>query len=236
MTTTTEGVDYGLKTLSWDLETVVTQRNQYLSPSLTTFMAYEKPLLLKKGEGQYLWDAEGRRYLDCLAQNLCISVGHSHPLVIEEVKRQIDELQHCTTMWAHPAPGALAEALVEHLPPTADWVVHFVNSGAEAVDLALLLARVFTGRPDIVALRRAYHGLHFGAMTATGLSICHQPVPAAPGILHVSNPDVYQGIHGGNIDGYLSDISAVIESSTPGEVAGFLFEPIQVSVVSFLYL
>lgn len=216
-----------LEPLPWDYETVLEQRQTYLSPALGTFQAYEKPLLLKRGKGQYLWDASGRRYLDCIGQNLCISVGYSHPLVIEAVKQQIDELQHCTTMWMHPAPGALAKELLEYMPQDGEWVVHFVNSGSEAIDLALLMARVYTGNPDVLTLRQAYHGLHFGAMTATGLAICHQPVVSAPGILHVSNPDQYRGIYGPGIDPYVAEVQATIESSTSGAVAGFLFEPVQ---------
>jgi alanine-glyoxylate transaminase/(R)-3-amino-2-methylpropionate-pyruvate transaminase len=228
----TEGVDsraaqVSLDPLPWDYETVLEQRRTYMSPSLSTFQAYDPPLLLKKGRGQYLWDADDRQYIDCLAQNVCISVGYAHPLVTEAVKQQLDDIQHVTTMWMHPAPGALAKELVKYMPATGEWIVHFVNSGSEAIDLAMLLARTHTGRPEIVTLRRSYHGLHFGVMTATGLSVTHQPVPPAPGIIHVTNPDQYRGIYGPGSDPYIAELKATLESSTTGGVAGFLFEPIQ---------
>ncbi len=221
---TTNGESPGV---TWDYDETLDHRNRYLTPALATFQAYEKPLLLARGRRQYLWDGAGRKYLDCIAQNLCISVGYCHPLVTEAVKRQLDELQHCTTMWMHPAPGLLGKALVERLPSDGDWVLHFVNSGSEAIDLALLLSRLYTRNHEVVALRRAYHGLHFGAMSATGIARCHQPVPAAPGVLHVSVPDQYRGAYGPGVDDYVNELGATLESSTAGGVAGMLFEPIQ---------
>lgn len=216
-----------LEPLNWDYDTALAARETYLSPSLATFQAYERPLLLRSGRGQYLWDVDGKRYLDCIAQNVCISVGHCHPLVNGAVKAQMDELVHCTTMWMHPSAGALAKELIRRLPAGEDWVVHLVNSGSEAIDLALLLARTHTGHGDVISLRRAYHGLHFGAAPATGLAICHQPVGPTPGHLHVSPPDQYRGIYGPDVDHYVAEVRATIESSTPGTVAGFLYEPIQ---------
>ena len=96
-----------------------------------------------------------------LAENLTVSVGHSHPLVMAEVRKQLDSLQHCTTMYYHPVPGHFAEELVQKMPVGEDWVVHFVNSGAEAIDLAMLVARLYTKNFEIISLRHAYHGLHF---------------------------------------------------------------------------
>ncbi len=213
--------------LDWDYRRTAERRHRYLSPSLQTFTAFDKPLLLEHGQGQYLWDHQGKRYLDCLAQNLCISVGYNHPRVNAAVAAQMNRLQHVTTMYYHPLPGQFAEALVATLPAGNDWVVHFVNSGAEAIDLAVLAARTYTGNFEMLALRNAYHGMHFGTMAASGLSLCRQPVPPAPGYVHVHNPELYRGAYGGSLDGYLDDIRRVIESSTSGAVAGIMIEPIQ---------
>ena len=214
-------------TADWDYERTARRRARYLSPSLQTFVAFDKPLLLERGQGQYLWDQQGKRYLDCLAQNLCISVGYNEPRVNAAVTAQMNQLQHVTTMYYHPLPGQFAEELVAKLPAGQDWVVHFVNSGAEAVDLAVLAARTFTGNFEMLALRNAYHGMHFGTMAATGLSLCHQPVAGAPGYVHVHNPDLYRGAYRDHVDGYLDDIRRVIDSSTSGAVAGIMIEPIQ---------
>ncbi len=202
-------------------------RERYLSPSLASFTAFERPLLLARGEGQYVWDADGKRHLDCLAQNLCISVGYAHARVTAAVHEQMRELQHVTTMYYHPLPGQFAEELIATLPTGHDWVAHFVNSGAEAIDLAVLVARAYTRNFDMLTLRNSYHGMHFGAMAASGLALCHQPVPQAPGYVHVHNPDQYRGAYGPGIDPYLDDLRRVIDSSTSGVVAGLIVEPIQ---------
>jgi alanine-glyoxylate transaminase/(R)-3-amino-2-methylpropionate-pyruvate transaminase len=210
-----------------EYEAVAERRRRYLSPALGTFTAFEEPLLLTRGQGAYVWDASGRRYLDCLAQNLCISVGYGHPRVDAAVLGQMRQIQHVTTMYYHPAPAYLAEELVARFPAGYDWVVHPVNSGAEAIDLATLVARACTGNHEILSLRNAYHGLHFGGMAASGLALCRQPVPAAPGYVHVHNPDPVRGAYGDDVDAYVDDIRRVIDSSTPGVVAGILIEPIQ---------
>ena len=157
--------------LDWDTDAVAERRRRFLSPSLATFVAYDQPVVWQRGEGQYLWDNHGRRYLDCMAQNVCISVGHAHPGVLAAVREQMEQLPHVTTAYHHPQPGHYAEELIATLPEGPDWVAHFVNSGAEAVDLAVLIARAHTRNYELLALRDAYHGMHYGAQTATG----HRP-------------------------------------------------------------
>jgi alanine-glyoxylate transaminase/(R)-3-amino-2-methylpropionate-pyruvate transaminase len=227
MTDAKRGISDDSIETSWDYDTVAAKRQRFLSPSLATFVAYSKPLLLKRGERQYLYDADGKRYLDCLAQNLSISVGYNHPLVSAEIEKQLETLQHCTTMYLHPVPAHFAEELVAKMPKGADWVVHLVNSGAEAIDLAVMMARTFTGRFEILALRNSFHGLHFGAQAATGLALCRQPIPPAPGYLHVANPDQYRGAFGPGVDPYVEEIDRTVQASSPGGLAGFMLEPIQ---------
>ncbi len=212
---------------SWSHEVIAGKRKAFLSPSLRTFQAYSTPLVLKRGEGQYLWDVDGKKYLDLMAQNLCISVGYNHPLVNSEVKKQIDLMAHCTTMYFQAAPAHFAEELVSRLPDGTDWVAHFVNSGSEAIDLAILMARLATGNFEIIALRNSYHGLQLGAMALTGIQSCRQPVPAAHGVVHVPNPDAYRGVFGAVAGPYVDEIDNALRSSTPGKIAGFIAEPIQ---------
>ena len=206
-------------------------REKYLSPALATFTAYRHPLVLTHGEGQYVWDSEGKRYLDCLAQNLCISVGYAHPAVNAAIARQMASIQHVTTMYYHEMPVAFAERLVGTFPAVddanGDRVVHFVNSGAEAIDIATMAARLYTGHHDILTLRNAYHGMHFSAMAATGLALARQPLPASPGFVQVANPDQYRGIFGPGVEPYVNEIANTIDTATPGQVAGMLIEPIQ---------
>lgn len=212
---------------TWDYDEIVAMRHQYLSPSLETFVAFEDPyLVLKRGEGQYLYDHNDKQYVDFLAQNLCISVGYNNPVVTRAVNEQMRQLQHATTMWFNPVPGHFAKELLATFPDQ-DYVVHFLNSGAEAADLALMLARLYSGNFDFCCLRKAYHGLHFGPMSMTGIDACRQPLPAAPGIFHIENPDAYRGIWGTDVDAYIDDYERAIKSTTPGSIAGFIAEPIQ---------
>lgn len=213
--------------LDWDYDRTAARRAQFLAPSLRTFVAFERPLLLQRGQGAHLWDADGRRYLDCLGQNLCISVGYDHPGVNAAVIEQMRSIQHVTTMYHHPGPAQFAEELVATMPAGHDWVVHLVNSGAEAIDLAVLVARLYTGHHDLLTLRHSYHGMHFGTMAASGLALCRQPLASPPGFVHVHNPDLYRGAYGADADKYLEDIRRVIDTSTPGGVAGLIVEPIQ---------
>ncbi|RPH44485.1 MAG: aspartate aminotransferase family protein [Burkholderiales bacterium] len=213
--------------LDWDYDRTAERRHRFLSPSLRTFTAFERPLLLQRGEGAHVWDADGKRYLDCLAQNLCISVGYAHPGVSAAMTAQMQTIQHVTTMYHHPGAAQFAEELVATMPKSQDWVVHLVNSGAEAIDLAVLVARLYTGHFDLLTLRNSYHGMHFGTMAASGLALCHQPLAGAPGYVHVHNPDLYRGAYKDDVDGYVDDIRRVIDSSTSGAVAGLIVEPIQ---------
>ncbi|MDH3672718.1 MAG: aspartate aminotransferase family protein [Gammaproteobacteria bacterium] len=213
--------------VDWSTDAIVARRDKFYSASQRAFVPYQKPLIFKRGRGQYLWDEHGNRYLDLLGMNVCISVGHSHPKIVQAVKDQVEQLTHCTTMFYHPVPAHYAEELVATMPKGDDWVVHFMNSGAEAADLALLMARSYTGNVDFLALRSGYHGATFGAQSLTGISGFRHHVPLLSGIHHVANADGYRGMCGHDTQGYLDDIDRTIHHSTSGRVAGIIIEPIQ---------
>jgi len=213
--------------LEWDTAAIAERRRRYLSPSLGTFVAYEDPVVWQRGRGQYLWDNQGRRYLDCMAQNVCISVGHAHPGVLAAVRAQMQELPHVTTAYHHPQPGHFAEELIRRLPEGTDWVVHFVNSGAEAIDLAVLASRAFTRNFEMLTLRDAYHGMQYGAMTATGIGQARQLVPPAPGYVQVIAPHPFRGPFGADAAPYLEELGHTLSTNTNGAVAGLIAEPIQ---------
>jgi alanine-glyoxylate transaminase/(R)-3-amino-2-methylpropionate-pyruvate transaminase len=219
--------DYRPLETSSSYDTIVGKRQQFLSPSLRTFQAYSRPLVLQRGDAQYLWDVGGKKYVDLMAQNLCISVGYNHPLVTREARKQIERMAHCTTMYFQAAPAHLAEELISRFPAGVDWVAHFLNSGSEAIDLAVMMARLFTGNFEILALRNGYHGLQLGPMSLTGIQSCRQPLPAAHGVVHVPNPDAYRGVFGASVQPYWDEIENAIRASTPGRIAGFIAEPIQ---------
>lgn len=211
----------------WSTEGIVSRRDRFYAASQRAFVPYQTPLIFKRGEGQYLWDETGRRYIDLLGMNVCVSVGHAHPKVTAAVQAQAATLQHCTTMFYHPTPAHFAEELAARMPAGPDWVVHFTNSGAEAVDLALVMAQSFTGHIDMLALRNAYHGATMGAQSLTGISGFRHNVPLLGGIHHLANPDPYRGVFGADTEAYLDEVDRTIQFSTSGRLAGFIVEPIQ---------
>jgi alanine-glyoxylate transaminase / (R)-3-amino-2-methylpropionate-pyruvate transaminase len=213
--------------VDWSTEAIIERRNRYYSASQKSFMPYRTPLIFKRGERQYLWDENGRKYVDLLGMNVCISVGHSHPTVNHAVIEQLKALQHCTTMFSHPVPAHFAEELAQRMPKGPDWVVHFTNSGAEAIDLALVMAQTFSGNIDMLALRNAYHGATMGAQSLTGISRFRHDVPLLGGIHHIANPDPYRGIFGDDTEAYLAEIDATIRCATSGKLAGLIVEPVQ---------
>ncbi len=213
--------------LDWNTGAIVERRNTYYAASQRAFVPYQKPLIFNRGEDNYLWDEKDNRYLDCLSQNLTISVGYNNPVVTRAVIKQAQTLQHCTTMFFHPMPAHFAEELTRTMPAGEEWTVHLCNSGAEAIDMAILLARSYTGNIDIVSLTNSYHGATFGAQSVTGISGFRHNVPQLGGVQFAPVPDQYRGIHGEGIEPYLSDLEGTIPYGTSGRLAGMIIEPIQ---------
>jgi alanine-glyoxylate transaminase/(R)-3-amino-2-methylpropionate-pyruvate transaminase len=211
----------------WDTAATLKRRERYYAASQRSFMPYKTPLIFKRGAYQYLWDEQDNRYTDLLGMNVCVSVGHAHPVVTEAACAQARDMAHCTAMFCHPTPAHLAEELAATMPAGHDWVVHFTNSGAEAVDLALLMARAATGNIDFLALRSGYHGATFGAQSLTGIAGFRHNVPLMGGIHHVAEPNQYRGVFGPGLEPYLDEIERTISGATSGRLAGMIIEPVQ---------
>lgn len=216
--------------LDWTVEATAARRANYYAASQRKFVPFADPLVFKKGSMQYLWDAAGKKYTDLLGMNLCISVGHSHPHVVAAAMEQAQELTHCTTMFYHPVPAHFAQELAATMPkgPNGDveWVVHFTNSGSEAIDLAMTMARTYTGNLDLLALRTSYHGPTAAAQSITGIADWRHP--GMPGnVAFVPEPNQYRGVFGAGTQPYLDEIDATIRSATSGQVAGIFVESIQ---------
>lgn len=213
--------------VDWSTDAIVKRREAYYAASQRAFVPYKTPLIINRGERQYLWDETGRKYIDLLAMNVCISVGHAHPTVNAAVQEQMNQLQHCTTMFYHPVPAHFAEELAARMPKGHDWVVHFTNSGTEAIDLALVMAQSYTRNIDMLALRNAYHGATIGAQSLTGISGFRHNIPLLGGVHHIANPDPYRGIFGDDTEAYLAELDRTILYATSGKLAGLIIEPIQ---------
>ncbi len=214
-------------TVDWSTEAIVARRERFYAASQSKFVPYQTPQIFRRGEGQYLWDGDDRRYIDLLGMNVCISVGHAHPEVVRAAAEQMAELTHCTTMFYHPVPAHFAEELAATMPAGHDWVVHFTNSGTEAIDLALLMARSHTGNVDMLSLRTSYHGATFGAQSLTGISGFRHNVPQLGGVAFVAEPNQYRGVFGEGVAPYLDDIERAIHFETSGRLAGIIIEPVQ---------
>ena len=208
---------------------LIHRRDRAMSASVKTFPIFPKnPMVLTRGEGQYVYDDTGRRYLDGTAQNLCISLGFAHPLTLAMAGAQMQAMQHCTTLFYNETQVLYAEELAATMPANSgDWVVHLVNSGTEAIDLAFTMARVFTRNFEILTLRNGYHGLQMGALGSTAFASCRPPIPPPAGFVSVHHPDQYKGVFGPGVDPYLVEIERTIAAATCGAVAGMIFEPIQ---------
>ena len=185
--------------------------------------------MLVDGHMQYVFDEQGTRYLDFFAGIVTVSCGHCHPKIVARTEAQLRNLQHTSTVYLNPGLPLLAEKLASKLPGELE-VTYFVNSGSEANDLAMLMARLYSGNFEMLALRNAYHG---GVSSVMGLTAHHTwkyPVPHV-GVQRVACPDPYRSAYSGTAEevahACAEDIRSVIRHSTPGKVAGFIAEPIQ---------
>jgi alanine-glyoxylate transaminase / (R)-3-amino-2-methylpropionate-pyruvate transaminase len=207
---------------------VLRLRKQFLNPGI--FLYYKNPIMLVEGKMQYLWDERGKRYLDALGGIVTVSVGHCHPHVIDVARRQNETLQHSTTIYLHPNIAQYAQALATKMPGDLK-VCYFVNSGSEANDLALLMARAYIGNYDVIALRNAYHGGNAVTMGLTAHRTWKFNVPHNFGMHHAIVPDPYRGLWGRDDEdagkNYADDVKNLLDFATSGQVAAFIAESIQ---------
>ncbi|PKL69936.1 MAG: aspartate aminotransferase family protein [Methanomicrobiales archaeon HGW-Methanomicrobiales-1] len=170
--------------------------------------AFSRDMAIVKGEGSTVWDAEGKQYLDCVAGIAVCSTGHCHPAVVKAICDQAHQLIHCSNLYYVPHQGDLAKKLVEI---TGMHKAFFSNSGAEATDGALKLARVRTGRKKFVAFTHGFHGRTVGS-----LSVTHKPAIREP---FEPLGMVKTFVEWGDLDA----LKKVVDKDT----AGVIFEPIQ---------
>ncbi len=204
------------------------KHKKYLWPCVTNY--YQKPLVADRGQMQYLWDLEGRKYLDFFGGILTVSVGHANPKVTAKVKAQVDRLQHTSTLYPNEQIVALAEKVAQ-ITPGALQKSFFSNSGTEANEAAVLIARMATGSYDVVALRHAYSG---SSALAKGMT-AHAPYRKAGvisvGVAHAVSPYCYRcPLHLKYPECEVAcagDVENLIQTGTSGAIAAFIAEPIQ---------
>jgi len=207
---------------------VVRKHKEYLWPAVTNF--YEHPLVADHASMQYVWDVEGRKYLDFFGGILTISVGHANPRVTGPVKAQVDRLQHLSTLYPNEAIVALAEKVAQ-ITPGELKSSFFTSSGTEANEAAILLARMATDSYDIVALRHAYSGGSSLAKSVTAQAPWRKSGIISVGIAHAINPYCYRcplGLKYPDCEvACARDVENLIQTGTSGHIAAFIAEPIQ---------
>jgi 4-aminobutyrate aminotransferase-like enzyme len=209
-------------------KTVREKHKQYLFPA--TIQYYKEPIVLTEGKGLRLKDADGNEYLDFFGGILTVSVGHANDKVNAAVKAQVERLSHVSTLYPTLPAVELAERLVRLAPGDLSQVC-FTASGTEADETAVMMAELFTGRSEFIALRHGYSGRSTLAQSLTAQSTW-RPLPTKiAGIKHAPTPYCYRcpmhltypscGLACAN------DIEDIIRTTTTGRIAGFLAEPIQ---------
>ena len=150
----------------------------------------KRPVILVKGKGSKVWDIEGKEYIDCVGGNGVCLIGHSHPKLVETIQKQVEQLIICPYLFYNEPRAKLLEKLAQLTPKPLEKTF-LSNSGAEAVECALKLARKYTGKKEIIAMKRGFHGRTFGALSATWNPKYRKEFePLVPGFMHVPFGDI----------------------------------------------
>ncbi|MDQ3652126.1 MAG: aspartate aminotransferase family protein [Acidobacteriota bacterium] len=205
----------------------IRKHREFIFPAVANY--YAEPIALVRGEGEYVWDDAGRRYLDCFGGVLTVSVGHANPIVNAAIIEQVKTLQHISTLYGNKPQADLAEKLYQ-ITPGRLKKSFFTSSGTEADDTAITAAKLYTNRHEIVVLRHSYSGRSATALSAVGHSTWRQLPAQVAGIVHARAPYCYRcplklsypecGL------ACAEDIEDVIMTTTTGEIAAFMAEPI----------
>jgi 4-aminobutyrate aminotransferase-like enzyme len=192
---------------------------------------YQEPLALAEGRGARVWDADGQEYLDLFAGILTTSVGHCHPRVVAAVTAQMSRLGHVSTLYATEAQVEAARKLAE-IAPGALRRTFFSNSGTEAIETAIMMACLATGRSEVIALRVAYHGRSFMTSSLTAHAGWRPLATPVAGMKHAKAPNTYrcpykQPCDESCVDKFVADLEEVIITTTNGRPAAFIAETIQ---------
>lgn len=210
-------------------EELLLAAREFLFPAV--FHYFDDPLVVERAKNQYVWDSDGNQYLDFFGGIVTISVGHQNEQVNRAVHRQVDRLQHVSTLFPTRPQVGLAKRIAEISPRGLLTKSFFTNSGSEANETAIQLARCYTGNTEVVALRHGYHGRTVAGRASTGQSAWRGPAAGATGFLHAHNAYCYRCPFGKTYPSCdlacARDLKPLIETSTSGSVAGILAEPIQ---------
>ena len=208
---------------------IMERYSQVMFPAAAPYHG-DNPLVAERAKDQYIWDIEGKRYLDFFGGILTVSVGHCNDEITERTMAQLQKLQHTSTIYVNEIMVRLAEKVAE-LTPGRLQKCYFTNSGTEANETAVLAARMVTGNPVIITLRHAYAGRSLLAMSLTAHGNWRLGGVVDPYVKHVRNPYTYRAPAGLTaeqvVDLCVQDLEETIATTTEGRIAAFMAEPIQ---------
>ncbi len=166
---------------------------KYKDYVMTGFLKSVAPIVIDRANGAVVTDINGREYLDCFAGISVVNAGHCNPQVIAAAKAQMDKLVHCSSYLYHVQPVADLAEKIAHIAPGNLTKTFFGNGGAEAIEGAMKLARLYTGKHEFIALHASFHGRSWGALSITGnMGRKKRGGPYAPGVAFAPAPYVYR--------------------------------------------
>jgi 4-aminobutyrate aminotransferase len=204
---------------------------KYKDYVMTGFMKSMVPIVVERASGAVVTDIHGREYLDCFAGISVVNAGHCNPEVIAAAKAQMDKLVHCSSYIYHVQPVADLAEKMAHIAPGGLTKTFFGNGGAEAIEGALKLARLYTGKHEFIALHASFHGRSFGALSVTGnQGRKKRGGPYGTGVAFVPAPYTYRSSWPDDPEECsrqcVKAIEEAIRYATAGDVAAFIAEPV----------
>src|SRR5437868_8950782 len=198
---------------------------------ITSFLKSVQPIVFEKASGAVVTDVNGREYLDCFAGISVVNAGHNHPKVIAAAKTQMDKLVHCGSYIYHSQPTADLAEKMARIAPRGLTKSFFGNSGAEAIEGAMKLARLYTGKHEFIALQMSFHGRSWGALSVTGNSgRKKRGGPYASGVSFAPAPYALRSPWRNDPEECARQcaraVADVIRFNTAGDVAAFIAEPV----------
>ncbi len=207
-------------------EQMLALKDKYLIPCVFHF--YRNPMVLERGEGCYLFDTEGRRYLDCYSGVGVTNCGHANPQITKDTLAQVERLQHTTTIYLTEPMLRLAEKLANFIPGSCNKSF-FCSSGSEANEGALLLSKLATGRNDFLALDRGLHGRTYLTAGVTGIEFWRTDPESPQNVHFVPSPNCgdcpFKLKHPECELRCAEEVDHVLDNN-PGKVAAMIAEPV----------
>jgi 4-aminobutyrate aminotransferase/(S)-3-amino-2-methylpropionate transaminase len=205
--------------------------DKYRNYVITEFMKSVVPIVIEDGSGAVVRDSQGREYLDCFAGISVVNAGHCNPEVIAAAKAQMDKLIHCSSYTYHVQPTADLAEMIARITPPPLGKTFFATSGTEAIEGALKIARLYTGKHEFIALQASFHGRTWGSLSVSGNWTRKKGGgPYAAGVSFAPAPYLFRSQWRNDPEECgrqcANAIEDIIRYATSGDVAAFIAEPV----------